>query len=164
MWISRLGDGRWRSDRADGPEFQVNAVLMVSSEAICVSMCCRDCQHNILFLGSGQISLPQEHRGGDSGFGLNHPRQQGLGAKQVGNESEELLKGGEGNERRAQFHLWKITYDLPRRSRKQKVNTLPQSWNRRLHRRFQGAMLNHLIRLVSPEVIIVLSGSALSGS
>jgi len=79
MWISRLGDGRWRSDRADGPEFQVNAVLMVSSEAICVSMCCRDCQHNILFLGSGQISLPEEHRGGDSGFGPQSSAAAGFG-------------------------------------------------------------------------------------
>src|SRR6266852_6577647 len=138
--------------------------VAMTSEAIRVSMCCRDYQHYVLFLGSGQIPLPQEHRGGDSGFSLNHPWQQGLGAKQVGNESEELLKGGEGSERRAQFHLLKVTHDLPRRSRKQKVNTSPQSSNRRLHRRFQGGILNHSIRLADPEVIVVLSGSALSAS
>jgi hypothetical protein len=65
--------------------------LMLLGEAIRISIRSRDHQSHELFLASGQCSLLPEHGGGKSRFSLDDPGQQGLSAKQIRYESEEVL-------------------------------------------------------------------------
>src|SRR5258708_27179739 len=102
--------------------------MLASDHAICVSIGSCNCQQYGLLLGSGQGPLLQEHGAVNSGCGFNKPWQQGLGAKQVWNESEEFLKRRNGRKRRVQFHLPEVTHD-PARPPLKEINSLVQTWD-----------------------------------
>src|SRR6266849_2930743 len=130
--------------------------MMASGHAICVSIRSCNCQQYGLFLDSGQGPFLQEHGAVNSGCGFNNPWQQGLGAKQVRNQSEEFVIGGKGRKRRVQFHLSEVTHDLARRPLKE-INSLVQTCDRRpaplptRHTEFLSNLINGYL-IVSREI------------
>src|SRR5436309_15678594 len=84
--------------------------LIVCRDAIRGSVRRCERQEHALLLNSRESLLLEEHCASDSGLGLDHPRQEGLGAKKVRNESEVFLEVGKGGERRAQIHFTEVPH------------------------------------------------------